>query len=132
MSEHPFGIGRPVARKKDFRLLTGTGRFTDVSHVPGELYGVVVRSPMSMLTLAPSKIFCGFGDAGTCVAGDPGCRREFLGKLPDPLDDQGDGPGEQEYLQRGEKPRRGGGSEHPRAIPGGGDDKGGQQQPFHH
>ena len=79
MSEHPFGIGRPVARKEDFRLLTGTGRFTDDSHVPGELYRVVVRSPHVHANLGAIKIFCGFGDAGTCVEGDPGCRREFLG-----------------------------------------------------
>jgi carbon-monoxide dehydrogenase large subunit len=57
MSEHPFGIGRPVARKEDFRLLTGTGRFTDVSHVPGELYGVVVRSPHVHANLGAIKIF---------------------------------------------------------------------------
>jgi carbon-monoxide dehydrogenase large subunit len=45
MTDHPAGIGRPVLRKEDHRLLTGAGRFTDDSHVPGELHGVVVRSP---------------------------------------------------------------------------------------
>lgn len=51
MTDNPFGIGRPVPRKEDFRLLTGAGRFTDDSSVPGELYGVVVRSPHAHATL---------------------------------------------------------------------------------
>lgn len=45
MTDQPNFIGQPVPRKEDYRLLTGAGRFTDDSHVPGELYGVVVRSP---------------------------------------------------------------------------------------
>jgi carbon-monoxide dehydrogenase large subunit len=51
MTDHPFGIGKPVPRKEDFRLLTGAGRFTDDSQVPGELYGMVVRSPHAHATL---------------------------------------------------------------------------------
>jgi len=50
MTDHPFGIGKPVPRKEDFRFLTGAGRFTDDSHVPGELHGVVVRSPHAHAT----------------------------------------------------------------------------------
>ena len=45
MNDRPFGIGKPVPRKEDFRLLTGAGRFTDDARVPGEVHGVVVRSP---------------------------------------------------------------------------------------
>ncbi len=56
MSDHPFGIGKPVVRKEDFRLLTGAGRFTDDSHVPGELFGVVVRSPHAHAILGTIEI----------------------------------------------------------------------------
>ena len=69
MSEHPFGIGRPVARKEDFRLLTGTGRFTDDSYVPSELYGVVVRSPLGAIKIfaasaTPERVWWAIRDAG--------------------------------------------------------------------
>ena len=38
-------IGQPLKRKEDHRLLTGQGRFTDDFSMPGELHGVMVRSP---------------------------------------------------------------------------------------
>ena len=40
-----FGIGQPVRRKEDQRLLTGGGRFTDDVSVPGQLHLAFVRSP---------------------------------------------------------------------------------------
>jgi CO/xanthine dehydrogenase Mo-binding subunit len=39
------GIGQPVRRKEDFRLLTGRGRFGDDVVLPGMAHAVVVRSP---------------------------------------------------------------------------------------
>jgi carbon-monoxide dehydrogenase large subunit len=39
-----FGIGQPVRRKEDHRLVTGTGRFTDDIDLDGQAYGHVVRS----------------------------------------------------------------------------------------
>ena len=39
------GIGQPVLRKEDLRLLTGQGRYTDDVNLPGQAYSVVVRSP---------------------------------------------------------------------------------------
>ncbi|MGH7055698.1 MAG: xanthine dehydrogenase family protein molybdopterin-binding subunit, partial [Stellaceae bacterium] len=39
------GIGQPVRRKEDFRLLTGRGRFVDDVSLPGMVHAVVVRSP---------------------------------------------------------------------------------------
>jgi aerobic carbon-monoxide dehydrogenase large subunit len=39
------GIGRPVARKEDARLLTGQGRFSDDVNLAGQAYAVMVRSP---------------------------------------------------------------------------------------
>ncbi len=39
------GIGRPVARKEDARLVTGQGRFSDDVNLAGQAYTVMVRSP---------------------------------------------------------------------------------------
>jgi carbon-monoxide dehydrogenase large subunit len=39
------GIGRPVRRKEDFRLLTGRGSFADDVSPPGLAHAVVLRSP---------------------------------------------------------------------------------------
>ncbi len=40
-----FGIGQPVRRFEDARLLTGKGRFQDDLVLPGEAHAVFVRSP---------------------------------------------------------------------------------------
>lgn len=40
-----FGIGQPVRRREDPRLLTGHGRYTDDMTLPGQAFGHVVRSP---------------------------------------------------------------------------------------
>ena len=39
------GIGQPVRRKEDARLLTGKGRFGDDVSLPGMAHAVIVRSP---------------------------------------------------------------------------------------
>ena len=39
------GIGQPVRRKEDFRLLTGRGSFADDIHLPELAHAVIVRSP---------------------------------------------------------------------------------------
>ena len=39
------GIGQPVRRKEDRRLITGQGRYTDDTQVDGALHLVMVRSP---------------------------------------------------------------------------------------
>src|SRR5438132_2811797 len=39
------GIGQPVLRKEDFRLLTGKGSFADDVVLPGLVHAVIVRSP---------------------------------------------------------------------------------------
>ncbi|MGE3710146.1 MAG: xanthine dehydrogenase family protein molybdopterin-binding subunit [Hyphomicrobiaceae bacterium] len=39
------GIGQPVRRKEDVRLLTGNGRYSDDLVLPGQLFGFVLRSP---------------------------------------------------------------------------------------
>ena len=40
-----FGIGQPVRRSEDRRLLVGSGRFINDVTLPGELHAVVLRSP---------------------------------------------------------------------------------------
>jgi aerobic carbon-monoxide dehydrogenase large subunit len=39
------GIGQPVRRREDLRLLTGGGRYSDDINVLGQAYAVMVRSP---------------------------------------------------------------------------------------
>src|ERR1700730_14800911 len=39
------GIGQPVRRREDFRLLTGRGSFADDIHLPELAHAVIVRSP---------------------------------------------------------------------------------------
>lgn len=40
-----FGLSQPLRRVEDQRLLLGHGRYTDDITLPGQLYGVVLRSP---------------------------------------------------------------------------------------
>jgi carbon-monoxide dehydrogenase large subunit len=40
-----FGIGQPVRRKEDARLLTGAGTYTDDMNLPGQAHLAILRSP---------------------------------------------------------------------------------------
>jgi len=40
-----FGIGQPVRRKEDVRLLTGKGQYTDDVNFDGQTWAAFVRSP---------------------------------------------------------------------------------------
>ncbi|MDB5594755.1 MAG: carbon monoxide dehydrogenase [Hyphomicrobiales bacterium] len=42
-----FGIGQPVRRKEDVRLLTGKGNYTDDVNFEGQVFGAFVRSPQA-------------------------------------------------------------------------------------
>jgi carbon-monoxide dehydrogenase large subunit len=44
-SRQPVGIGQPVPRKEDVRLLTGRGCFSDDVNVAAQAYAGIVRSP---------------------------------------------------------------------------------------
>ena len=46
------GIGQPVRRKEDFRLLTGRGDFTDDFNVHNQAYSYVLRSPHAHARIA--------------------------------------------------------------------------------
>jgi carbon-monoxide dehydrogenase large subunit len=40
-----FGVGQPVRRVEDARLVTGSGRYTEDFRPAGTAFGLVVRSP---------------------------------------------------------------------------------------
>src|SRR5258708_15296463 len=40
-----FGIGQPVPRSEDPRLLRGQGRYTDDVKLAGQVYSVILRRP---------------------------------------------------------------------------------------
>src|SRR5438105_5591783 len=44
-TQNNTGIGQPVRRREDLRLLTGNGRYSDDVNLPGQAYAVMVRSP---------------------------------------------------------------------------------------
>ncbi|WP_431302549.1 xanthine dehydrogenase family protein molybdopterin-binding subunit [Sediminicoccus sp. BL-A-41-H5] len=46
-----FGVGQPVPRQEDPKLLQGQGRYTDDLALPGQLYAFVVRSPYAHAAL---------------------------------------------------------------------------------
>jgi carbon-monoxide dehydrogenase large subunit len=47
-----LGIGFPVPRKEDARLLTGNGRFSDDVNLPGQAYACMLRSPHAHARIA--------------------------------------------------------------------------------
>src|SRR5262245_26650109 len=44
-SSAPEGVGKPVRRREDPRLVTGAGCYTDDVNLPGQAYAAMVRSP---------------------------------------------------------------------------------------
>ncbi len=44
-SANTFGIGQPVRRREDMRLVRGDGRYTADENLPGQVHAVIVRSP---------------------------------------------------------------------------------------
>ncbi|MGA2943450.1 MAG: xanthine dehydrogenase family protein molybdopterin-binding subunit [Xanthobacteraceae bacterium] len=67
-----FGIGQPVRRFEDLRLITGQGRYTDDVVLPNMAYAFVLRSPMGHANIKrvdaaaarkmPGVLFVGTGD----------------------------------------------------------------------
>ena len=50
-----FGIGQPVRRVEDQRLITGEGRYTDDINLPGQAHGYVLRSPTAHAAHHPAR-----------------------------------------------------------------------------
>ena len=66
------GIGQPVMRKEDDRLVTGQGRFSDDVNLAGQAYAVMVRSPHAHAVIA--------GIATADAAAMPGVLAVLTGK----------------------------------------------------
>ncbi|MGA2895606.1 MAG: molybdopterin cofactor-binding domain-containing protein [Xanthobacteraceae bacterium] len=52
------GIGQPVRRREDFRLVRGAGRYTADENLPGQVYAYMLRSPHAharLRTIATDK-----------------------------------------------------------------------------
>ena len=59
-----FGVGQPVPRKEDPRLVSGRGRFTDDVSLPGQAFARVVRSTHAHGTLRHLDVGAARGSPG--------------------------------------------------------------------
>ena len=66
-----FGIGQPVPRTEDPRLLSGGGRYTDDRNAPGQAYAVFLRSPAAHGEVATLDV--------SAVADSPGVLAVYTG-----------------------------------------------------
>jgi carbon-monoxide dehydrogenase large subunit len=77
------GIGQPVRRKEDFRLLTGRGCFADDIALPEMAHAVMVRSPHAHARIAaidPQAALAAPGVLAVLTGAD--CRADGLGPIP--------------------------------------------------
>lgn len=105
---HASGIGQPVRRKEDLRLLTGKGRYSDDMNLPGQAYAAMLRSPhahariVRLDTTAAAKVPGVVAVLTAAELAQDGINTipadfEFLGRieiqrlLPDPLLENRDG-----------------------------------------
>ena len=68
------GIGQPVRRREDLRLITGGGRYSDDLNLPGQAYAVMVRSPLRPCPDPLARNRSGRRDAGRARGPDLGGR----------------------------------------------------------
>ena len=76
-------VGRPVLRKEDPRLLTGSGRFTDDFSLPGQAHAAMVRSPhphARILRVDKARALTMPGVLGAYSGAD--CAADRLGPIP--------------------------------------------------
>src|SRR5580765_4255894 len=77
------GIGRPVRRKEDFRLLTGGGSYVDDLALQGMAHAVVVRSPHAHARIVSVDKAAALAAPGVlAVLTGSDCRADGLGPLP--------------------------------------------------
>jgi carbon-monoxide dehydrogenase large subunit len=77
------GIGQPVRRKEDFRLLTGRGAYVDDVAPPGLAHAVVVRSPHAharILAIGTAAAVAASGVLAVLTGAD--CAADGLAPLP--------------------------------------------------
>src|ERR1051326_9199072 len=82
-TKNPDGIGQPVRRKEDFRLLTGRGRYVDDIALPDLVYAVFVRSPHAharILSVGTGAALKSPGALAVLTGAD--YRAEGLGPIP--------------------------------------------------
>src|SRR5215472_16857824 len=66
-----FGVGQPVTRLEDARLLRGRGHYQDDTSLPGQLHAVFLRSPHAHARIRAI--------ATAAVAAAPGVRAIYTG-----------------------------------------------------
>ena len=78
-----FGIGQPVSRKEDPRLITGRGRYTDDITIENQVRMFVVRSPQAHAGLGEIRCDAARSAAGvlTVLTGDDAAA-DGLGNVP--------------------------------------------------
>ncbi|HUD84952.1 MAG TPA: xanthine dehydrogenase family protein molybdopterin-binding subunit [Xanthobacteraceae bacterium] len=93
-----FGIGQPMRRHEDLRLITGRGRYTDDIVLPDTTYAFVLRSPVAHARITridaaaarriPGVLFVGTGeDVRTDGLGDIPCTTPLVGRDGKPRHD---------------------------------------------
>jgi len=78
-----FGVGQPVRRHEDFRLIRGQGRYTDDIALPRMTYAFVLRAPVAHARIARMDVGAARTMPGVLfvVSGDD-VRAEGLGDIP--------------------------------------------------
>ena len=61
-----FGVGQPVRRFEDVRLITGRGRYQDDIVLPRQAYAVFLRSPHAHARIVSIDVIRGAALAGCC------------------------------------------------------------------
>ena len=81
-----FGVGQPVPRSEDPRLLSGRGRYTDDHGVPGQAYAYFLRSGVGHGTIVRLDPAAALGMPGVlAVYTGEDLRQEGLGDIPCPI-----------------------------------------------
>ena len=78
-----FGIGQPVPRTEDPKLLTGRGRYTDDHGAAGQCHAYFVRSPVAhgcITTLDTAQAVAAPGVLAVCTGED--LQRAGVGDIP--------------------------------------------------
>src|SRR5580704_12724696 len=77
------GIGRPVPRKEDARLVIGAGRFSDDISLPGQAYAAMVRSPHAHARIVSIAVDAALASPGVlAVLTGADARRDGLNPIP--------------------------------------------------
>jgi carbon-monoxide dehydrogenase large subunit len=77
------GIGQPVRRREDLRLLTGRGRYSDDENISGQAYAVMVRAPHAHALIRRIEVAAAQAAPGVlAVLTADDVRADGLGPLP--------------------------------------------------